>query len=118
MTRFRLLPFLLCCILCGSPGIQAQAPLDAKSIDWDKAKALYQRERAGETLSPDDNAYLQQAKELRRTQSRPRDPASPQSRGQRTAPERLIPLTDLEKGGTYENQDGGLYGNGSNEPPD
>ena len=81
-------------------------------IDFDKARRLLQRERAGQTLNAEERAYLQRAKEIRRSQQPPRRQPS----NQRPAPERLIPLTDMTADDRYEGQDGGLYGGGSNTP--
>lgn len=96
----------------------AQAPAGSDDIDWDKAKALFQRSQSGETLTKEDQAYLDRAKQLR-GQGRPPGQGAPgQGQGQRKAPERLIPLTDMSVGDRYEEQDGGLYGGGRNTPPD
>lgn len=45
-------------------GKAADAP-DKGAIDWDKAKALYQREQQNEKLTPDEQAYLDKAKAAR-----------------------------------------------------
>ncbi|MFT7512968.1 MAG: hypothetical protein ACI9QL_002176 [Candidatus Omnitrophota bacterium] len=86
----------------------------ATPIDWDRAKALYQRDQRGETLAPDDQAYLNRAKEARR-QRQQAGPAQA-DRAQRKAPARLIPLCDMSAEDRYEGQDGGLYGAGKNVP--
>jgi hypothetical protein len=83
-------------------------------IDWDKAKQLYQREQRGEKLSPEEQAYLNKAKEARKGGgNRPGGAGN-----QRKAPESLKPLTDMTADDKYEGEDGGLYGKGSNEPPE
>lgn len=33
------------------------------SIDWNRARAIHQRQQHGEALSPDDQAYLEQARQ-------------------------------------------------------
>jgi hypothetical protein len=84
-------------------------------IDWDKAKWLFQREQRGEKLAEEDQKYLDRAKELRRKGgNRPAARAT----GQRKAPETLKPLCDMAAEERYEGEDGGLYGKGSNEPPE
>lgn len=90
----------------------AQAPDEA--IDFTKARALLQKEQAGQTLTPEEKAYLDRAKALRAKNQGGR----PGGGAQRKAPERLIPLTDMTATDRYEDQDGGLYGGGSNTPPE
>jgi len=87
-----------------------------KSIDWDKAKQLLQKQQRGEKLTEEESAYLEHAKKVRRER---------QSAGrlQQKAPEPtettgLIPLTEMKKDATYKGQSGGLYGQGRNTPPD
>jgi hypothetical protein len=81
-------------------------------IDMEKARALLQRERRGEKLSDDEQAYLDRAKAERAK----RNNAGGQ-RGNLTPKEStgLVPLTDLAD--NYKEHSGGLYGNGRNEPP-
>jgi hypothetical protein len=81
-------------------------------IDWNKARQLFQREQSGEKLTAEEQAYLDRAKELRRSQGGGRAAA------QRKAPELLPPLSDMTASDRYEGEDGGLYGNGSNTPPE
>ena len=103
----------------GEPGEQA--------LDIQRAKELFQRTQQGETLSPEDQAYLDRVrKEVRRRQQQSEGTgATDQTAKKRrnlgpvppaTSSTGLIPLTDL---GTnkYKGEDGGLYGGGSNEPP-
>lgn len=84
-------------------------------IDWNKAKQLFQREQRGEKLSAEDQKYLDHAKEVRRGGG---NRSSATGAGQRKAPETLKPLCDMSAEDRYEGEDGGLYGKGSNEPPD
>src|SRR6266436_1890542 len=54
----RSLPFLLALTLAVS--LRA-----AESIDWERAKALYQRSQAGEKLADEEQKYLDEAKRQR-----------------------------------------------------
>jgi len=94
------------------------APLHAQPagepIDFAKARQLMQRQQRGEQLTDDERAYVQRALEARRAGAGP----ATRPAGQRPAPQRLIPLTDLTADDRYEGEDGGLYGGGQNVPPD
>lgn len=103
---------LLCCLLAGFATAQEATKVDEPRIDFNQARALFQKERAGEFLTEDEHTYLERAKALRNKQQ-------PAQRGdsQRVAPSRLIPLTDMTALDRYEGEDGGLYGGGHNNPP-
>jgi len=93
-------------------------PQGQDGIDWQKAQDLFRREQRGEKLSEADQKYLDHAKEVRqRGGNRPGGGRGGQA-NQRKAPESLKPLTDMTAEDTYEDEDGGLYGKGSNEPPE
>jgi hypothetical protein len=94
----------------GSPGGNADG------IDWRKAQDLFRREQSGEKISPDDQKYLDHAKVVR--QRGGNRPGGGGNAGQRKAPESMNPLTDMTADDKYEGEDGGLYGKGSNEPPE
>jgi hypothetical protein len=101
--RRSLLPLLVLC-LCSLHAQEIQ-------IDWQKARALHDRAARGEKLAPDDQKYYEEALRQRAKgegQTKPQEPPPP-------APKDLVPLTEL--GAAYKGQDGGLYGNGKNEPP-
>ncbi len=83
-------------------------------IDWQKAQQLYQREQRGEKLNAEDQAYLNKAKEARKSGSQ----GGGGSANQRKAPAALKPLSDMTSDEVYEGEDGGLYGKGGNEPPE
>lgn len=88
----------------------------AGGIDWDKARALHQRDQRGEKLTLEEDAYLKRAIAARNAGAGAAASARPAN--QRQAPERLTPLTDLSASDRYEGEDGGLYGGGRNTPPD
>ena len=88
---------------------------DEKSIDWQRAKELFQREQRGETLTEEQKAYLERAKQLRRERARETRPQGGVAGAKETTG--LIPITEMTKG-RYKGQGGGLYGDGRNTPPD
>jgi len=85
-------------------------------IDFNRARQLFQRQQKGDKLSDDERAYLERAMAERRKQNGGGGGGGGQA--QRPSPwtEHLTPLTELGTG-QYQDQDGGLYGGGSNEPP-
>ena len=110
----------LCYLLGGTALSDAQvqekpsSKTEDPAIDFTKARALLQKERAGQSLSEAERRYLERAQALRRQQ----EGSGREAAGalQRPAPERLIPLTDLTSEDRYEGEDGGLYGGGQNVP--
>ncbi len=96
---------ILACLACLALTISSRAV----EVDWEKARALHQRAQAGEKLSAEEQVYYDEAKRQRAAGGGP---------GQQRpvpAPKDLVPLTELS--GSYKGQDGGLYGDGKNEPP-
>ena len=98
----------------GNSATAAAAPTG--DIDWDKARALHQRDQQGEKLTPQEDAYLKRARAARSAADGNASGARPTN--QRKAPEHLGPLTDMSASDRYEGEDGGLYGGGRNTPPD
>lgn len=105
--------------LLAAPSRAADAPASGP-IDWDRARALHQREARGETLSADEQAYLDRAKaEVAKGNGPNRDNPNaqrPPTGGKDSTG--LVPLTQLRGDAKYKGMDGGLYGGGSNEPPE
>ena len=81
---------------------------DEDEIDWNRARSLLQKSQRGETLSPEDQAYLDRAREERLKRSAQGPPGK-----ERVG---LTPVTEMEEG-TYKGQASGLYGSGRNDPP-
>lgn len=104
-------PFWLLAALMAALGIGTGRSQDP-SIDFQKARQLHQRLQEGETLTPEERAQLDRALAARRARSGER------AAGQRRAPERLVPLTDMSAADRYEGEEGGLYGAGRNTPPE
>jgi len=89
----------------------------ADSIDWDHARDLYQRSQRGEPLSPEDQSYLDRAKQAHAAMeaARNQDGRQPVNASPASTETGLVPLTDLTT--KYKGDDGGLYGAGLNTPP-
>ncbi len=102
-------PVLLILVLLFCLGsAHGQSPNDP--IDFQKARQLRQRQQQGETLTAEEKVYLDRALAARG--------AGRTGGNQRKAPDHLPPLCDITATDRYENEDGGLYGGGSNTPPD
>jgi hypothetical protein len=112
--------------LSWSPGRAAEdsSQPQQQQVDWDKARQLYQRQQRGQSLTADEQAYLDHAKQVRREMTaRGQRPTAATRGATTTAPASrestgLIPLTQMKPGQTYKGLDGGLYGGGRNEPPE
>jgi hypothetical protein len=86
------------------------------AIDWPKAQQLLGRWQRGETLTPDERAYLDRAREARQRGAGPvRGPVQPPATQRATTG--LIPLDQMSGDARYRGEDGGLYGAGRNTPP-
>ncbi len=98
-------------------GEQKQKP-STEPIDFERAKQLLRKKQNGERLSADDEAYLQRAIEAR---NRSQGTGKAQGGDKRTLPPGektgLTPLDQMSADDRYLEQDGGLYGQGKNEPP-
>lgn len=89
-------------------------------IDPARGRQLMEKSTRGETLTADEQAYLDRVKQAIRERNagkKTKSPAPP-SREIVTNPAdwaTLVPLTDMTD--PYKGEDGGLYGGGRNEPP-
>ncbi|MDA0591476.1 MAG: hypothetical protein O3C17_26145 [Planctomycetota bacterium] len=126
---FQLLMFLFLIPIVGAGDLSAQSPgrdtkpaakkpqANDEKIDFDRARELFRKKQSGGRLSADEEAYLTRALEARRKSQ----PGNAQGRDSRTLPpgERtgLKPLDEMTADDRYLEQDGGLYGQGKNEPP-
>lgn len=94
---------------------QVQAPKPAspenEPIDFRRAKSYFDRNERGEKLTPDEAAYLARALAARNQQGR--NGSVPVTPREKTG---LKPLCDMTAADRYQGEDGGLYGNGRNEP--
>ena len=91
---------------------------DDAPIDPVRGRVLMQKYQRGETLTPEESAYLDRVRaEIRRrtAQKRAANPLAATNAPANLADwSSLVPLTDLTN--TYKGQDGDLYGAGQNEP--
>jgi len=91
-------------------------------IDWQKARALHQKELKNQPLTPEEKAYLDKAKaELRAGRGPGKGPAgqgrnAPAPTTQRSSTG-MVPLNQMTADDRYKGEDGGLYGKGENAPP-
>ena len=93
------------------------APAQEAPVDFEKARVIMERARKGETVSAEDRAYVDRAKQAKQKQT-----AGKGAPGQAMPPpppkwtQHLTPLPELGTA-TYKGEDGGLYGGGRNTPP-
>jgi len=110
---------------CACPQLNAQesAPAAAteEPIDWVRARDLFRRSQSGEKLNAVDQAYLDRAKAMRGQGDGTR-PNARRRVGERGAGGKesfgFKPLSDMTADDRYGDEDGGLYGDGRNTPPD
>lgn len=89
--------------------VMVSVTLANEPIDWQKARELLRREQQGQTLTAEEQVYLNRAKQQRLQAQAGQVPPAKETTG-------LVPLTDLGEG-VYKEQPGGLYGPGQNVPP-
>ncbi len=103
-------------------GFTAAWAADEPPIDVERGKQLMRRFQAGETLTPEEQAYLDRVRqEIRKRAAGKRQGRAPNAPARpvvvnRSDWETLVPITDMTA--PYKGEDGGLYGGGRNEPPE
>ena len=113
----------LCAFSCVMVTLSLLAPAFSeeparKDIDWNRARELYERDKKGETLSADEQAYLDRAKQQRQKGGgRVPDRGNAPSSAPRDSTG-LKPLTDMGADDKYKGESGGLYGGWLNVPPE
>jgi hypothetical protein len=103
-----------CLVALGLLGWSALARQD-DPIDFEKARQLRQRLLKGERLGEEERAYLERAKAAFQKKQAGAGNVAPAGGKDSLG---LTPLTDLAGEARYKGQDGGLYGGGSNGPPE
>jgi hypothetical protein len=103
---------LLCSLALAALMLPLSSFADDAPIDFDKARQIFAKRQRGETITPEEEAYVKRAIAARKAAQG----GSGQPGGVPKWSGHLTPLTEL---GTakYKGEDGGLYGGGSNEPP-
>jgi hypothetical protein len=107
-----------------TPALPAENKADGEPpIDVARGKQLMQKASSGETLTAEEQAYLDRVKQaIRKRMAGKRPGAAPQPAATRTIEagtndwSALVPLTDMTA--PYKGEDGGLYGGGKNELPE
>ena len=112
--KMRISSFYYILLLVVAVAANAIAAEQQEAIDWNRAREIYQRSRAGETVTPEEKTYLQNAMRQREQMKGAAQTQQSQQTGKPTVG--LKPLTDLGAA-TYKGEDSGLYGGGRNEPP-
>ncbi|MES2693912.1 MAG: hypothetical protein V4773_10600 [Verrucomicrobiota bacterium] len=113
MTTRTLAVWVAAAFLTGTRVLAADEP----PVDFNKARAIFERSQRGEKISDEERAYVQRAK-----QSKQRSQGKAGGGGQPLPPpppvwtQHLTPLTELG-GEKYKGEEGGLYGAGKNTPP-
>lgn len=103
------------------PGFGGPAP--SGQIDFNYARQLNQKAQSGQTLTAEERAYLDRAlAERAKRAAGGGGPAGggPPSQAAPAATEKtgLVPLAQMAAQDRYKGEDGGLYGGGSNSPPE
>ncbi len=108
------------CVMAQTPKLPEQKPAapSPAAIDFERAKGYLDKERRGEQLTEEQQKYLNRAKAAIRAGAQPNGrPANAPARPPRDTVG-LRPLTEMTAQDRYLEEDGGLYGGGSNLPPD
>jgi hypothetical protein len=96
---------------------EAKPADEADPIDFERARSLLRKRQGGEKLTPEEEAYLRRAQEARRRQQGNNRPQAGRPAGGRETTG-LKPLSEMTADDKYKDQDGGLYGGGTNTPPE
>jgi ribosome assembly protein YihI (activator of Der GTPase) len=100
--------------------IAAASAAEDAPVDIKRVRPLMEKLKAGEKLTPEEQAYLDRARQQMRSRGG-QAPSTAAGKGAAVGGDTvdtsgLVPLTDMT--GTYKGEDGGLYGGGHNAPPE
>ena len=82
-----------------------------EAIDFERARSYMRKKRDGEKLTADEEAYLNRAVAARQGKGKAQGTGGRDKIG-------LTPLSEMSRDDRYQGEDGGLYGEGKNAPPD
>ncbi len=110
--------------LLAGAALNGAEPTPAGAIDFNRARELMQKQRAQQPLTPEEQQYLDRARQEFQKRNGQTQGQAPNAAG--GAPQQapagkdttgLKPLPDMTAADRYKGEDGGLYGGGSNAPP-
>jgi len=108
-------------LVCAVNFLSLQTRADELPIDPIRGRQLMEKFKTGETLTPEEQAYLERVKKAIRERAAGKQPGTT-SAARSPAPANttdwsaLVPITEMTA--HYKGEDGGLYGGGKNEPPE
>ncbi|MCX5676608.1 MAG: hypothetical protein NTX87_16530 [Planctomycetota bacterium] len=110
-------------LLVAPAATAAEGPAPSGQIDFNYARQLNQKAQSGQTLTAEERAYLDRAlAERAKRAGGGGGPAGggpvPQAAPAATEKTGLVPLAQMAAQDRYKGEDGGLYGGGSNTPPE
>ncbi len=98
-----------------NPTDKTTNPRSGESIDFNKARSIFQKQSVGTKLTQEEIHYLERAKAARKEgQGQPKNSRIISGKDKIG----LKPLNEMSDQDKYFGQDGGLYGNGKNFPPE
>lgn len=116
---------LLICVAClGLSGgvVGGQQPDEPRvkreePIDFEKARQLLRKQRDGQKLTPEEQAYVDRARAARGQNPQRPNANQPAGASEPKPSLGLKPLNEMTDEDRYKEEDGGLYGRGNNTPP-
>ncbi len=120
--RFSRSALLLCLLLPALAGSPLRAAAADEPVDFQRARALFEKPQRGEPITAEEQAYVARAIAAQKAAQGKTAGKAEAAKAGGTTPvsdpklvAALIPLDELT--GTYQGESGGLYGDGRNTPP-